>query len=177
MTNKRAAAPVVAPKLYLAGPMSGLPQFNFPAFYAATEMLRAQGYDIVSPAELDDAEDSGAAMKSPDGDPNNRDAVGGKTWGDFLARDVKLLADAGITGIIFLDGWQKSKGAKLEAFVGVLGKLKFYTYSTKQYPTGVLVDGREIMVEEAVVTEVGLGWVMREIVEQYREEITAYAPL
>ncbi len=114
-------------KIYLAGPMSNLPQFNFPAFYAASAELRSQGFEVVSPAELDDAEDKGAALKSVDGDPNNR-AIVKKTWGDFLARDVKLLADQGIEGIVFLPDWQKSKGAKLEAYVGLLQKFKFFTF-------------------------------------------------
>jgi Domain of unknown function (DUF4406) len=112
-------------KIYLSGPMSNIPQFNFPAFYAAAAELRKQGWEVVSPAEMDDEEDSGAALKSTDGDVNDRTIVK-KTWGDFLARDVKLLADGGIQGIIFLPGWEKSKGAKLEAFVGLLAKYKFW---------------------------------------------------
>jgi hypothetical protein len=114
-------------KIYLAGPMSGYPQFNFPAFYAAAAALRSQGFDVVSPAELDDKEDSGAALKSKDGDVNDRTIVK-KTWGDFLARDVKLLADEGIQGIVFLPNWQASKGAKLEAYVGLIQKFEFWTY-------------------------------------------------
>lgn len=114
-------------KYYLAGPMSGLPQFNFPAFYAAAKVLRDTGLEIVSPAELDDAEDKGAAMSSPDGDPDNR-AIVKKTWGDFLARDVKLIADQ-CDGIIFLPGWEKSRGARLEAFTALLsGKERFGWY-------------------------------------------------
>lgn len=146
-------------KIYLAGPMSGLPQFNFPAFYEATAALRLAGYDVVSPAELDDAEDAGAAMASTDGSPESAK----RTWGDFLARDVKLLADTGITGIIFLPGWQKSRGAKLEAFVGVLQGFTFATV--------------EVLHDEVTVTERALGWVMLEIAKQYHEEINAHTPL
>jgi hypothetical protein len=107
--------------------MSNLPQFNFPAFYAAAKELRAQGFDVVSPAELDDQEDKGAALKSTNGDVNDRTIVK-KTWGDFLARDVKLLSDEGIEGIVFLPNWQASKGAKLEAYVGLLQKFRYWTY-------------------------------------------------
>jgi hypothetical protein len=118
-------------KIYLAGPMSGIPQFNFPAFYAAAAELRKQGWEVVSPAEMDDEEDSGAALKSTDGDVNDRTIVK-KTWGDFLARDVKLLADGGIQGIIFLPGWEKSKGARLEAYVGLSLGFVYYLYDPQE---------------------------------------------
>jgi Domain of unknown function (DUF4406) len=108
-------------KFYLAGKMSGIPQFNFPLFLRVAKALRNQGYDIVSPAEIDDYEDKLVAMNSKDG----RFRPGDKTWGDFLARDVKLLADGGITGIIFLPGWEASAGAKLEATVGLLKRFNF----------------------------------------------------
>ncbi len=106
--------------------MSNIPQFNFPAFFAAAEQLRAAGFEVVSPAEIDNEEDKGAALASTDGDM--RAVESKKTWGDFLARDVKLLADTGIQGIVFLPNWQSSKGAKLEAFVGLLQGFKFWEY-------------------------------------------------
>jgi Domain of unknown function (DUF4406) len=115
-------------KIYLAGPMSGLPQFNFPAFFDAAIKLRAQGFEVVSPAEIDNEEDKGAALSSTDGDNRNLATMNNKTWGDFLARDVKLLADTGIQGIVFLPNWMKSKGAKLEAFVGLLQGFSFWEY-------------------------------------------------
>jgi hypothetical protein len=112
-------------RVYIAGPMSNLPQFNFPAFYAAAAALRAIGFEVVSPAEMDDAEDKGVALLSATGNP----ADAKRSWGDFLARDVKLLADGGIEGIVFLPGWQDSRGARLEATVGLLQKnFSFFTY-------------------------------------------------
>lgn len=111
-------------RLYLAGKMSGVPQFNFPAFHAAAADLRARGYDIVSPAELDEKETADAAMASKDGSPQDAH----RSWIDYLARDLKIVADD-VEGIMFLDGWEKSRGAKLEAFTALLHPThKFFHY-------------------------------------------------
>lgn len=149
-------------RLYLAGPMSGIKGFNFPAFHAAAKVLRAAGYIIVSPAETDPPEVQAVAIASPDGKYDGAGKVGGETWGDMLARDVKMLADgipAGgegglelltereattigvdmadypdmlhIHGIVLLDGWERSRGARLEAFVGTLTKKRFFRYDAE----------------------------------------------
>lgn len=102
-------------KLYLAGPMSGYPQFNYPAFYAAADMLRAQGYEVVSPAEMDSKELQALALKSTNGTFKDIEGAN-ETWGDMLARDVKLVADV-VDGVCLLPGWENSRGARLEAFV------------------------------------------------------------
>jgi hypothetical protein len=107
-------------RVYVAGPMTGYPQFNFPAFDAATRVLRDRGYDVVSPHELDSPTHRKAAEASPDGDVGAYGVATGETWGDLLARDVKLLADDGIREVRVLPGWQHSRGARLETFVGYL---------------------------------------------------------
>ena len=114
-------------RFYLAGPMTGIPQFNIPAFDDAASRLRADGFDITSPAELDSAEMRRLAMLSPDG--AMCDVLSEGTWGDCLARDVKMIADE-LDVIILLPGWEKSRGANLEAFVGLMCGKKFFTYST-----------------------------------------------
>lgn len=116
-------------KAYLAGPMSGLPQFNFPAFDAATKRLRELGWEIISPAEIDDEEDAGVARSSKDGDPKSAN----RTWGSFLARDVRIIADEGVQAIVFLPGWTDSRGARLEATVGMLQKgFLFYNWQADE---------------------------------------------
>jgi Domain of unknown function (DUF4406) len=118
-------------KAYLAGPMSGIPKFNFPEFYEAAAVMRMHGWDIVSPAEMDASIGiADMALASTDGDNTKLT----QTWGDLLARDVKLIADGGIEAIIFLPGWEKSKGARLEATVGLLQgyDFRFFQYDREQ---------------------------------------------
>jgi len=124
-------------RLYLAGPMSGYAQFNFPAFYAATDDLRARGWDIVSPAELDDEQTKADAMASANGNPQDTK----RTWGYFLARDVNIVSDQ-VDGIVFLPDWVRSRGAKLEAFVALLCKgHQFFQYHGPDEPIEALSTG------------------------------------
>lgn len=111
---------------YLAGPMSGVPQFNVPLFDAVTAELREQGFTVTSPAELDSEAVRNEAM-AYDGDPSiialqerGGFKIAGETWGEILARDVQLIADTDIAGIALLPGWNNSRGARLECFVGLL---------------------------------------------------------
>jgi hypothetical protein len=105
---------------YLAGPMSGFPQFNIPLFDLVSLHLRDQYWDVISPAELDDPEFREMCLASKTG----TELIGDKTWGDLLARDVKIVADQ-VTGLILLPGWTRSRGARLETFVGLLCNKEF----------------------------------------------------
>ena len=113
-------------KVYIAGPMSNHPQFNIPAFDALAQKLRGvvegagpdRAFTVVSPAELDGETARGILLRSTTGSPS--DYPPGMTWGDFLSRDVKLISDGGIDAIVVLPGWETSRGARLETFVGHL---------------------------------------------------------
>lgn len=117
-------------KLYLAGPMTGIPQFNFPAFFAAAEILRDNGHVVASPAEMDIQEVGDGALRSEDGKlaADGTAADTGYTFGDFLSRDVKLVADA-VDAVACLPGWQKSKGARLEVYVALICDKPVYAYT------------------------------------------------
>ena len=120
-------------KLYIAGPMSGYPQFNYPAFHAAAEALGALGYEYVSPAELDSEELQKLAMQSKDGSFKDIECAN-ETWGDMLARDVKLVADI-VDGVCLLPGWEQSRGARLEAFVAASMQKPVYRLPENGAPT------------------------------------------
>lgn len=116
--------------------MTGIPQFNFPAFRDAAAHLRSLGLEIISPAEMDGPEIAAAAEASADGSLDSEGKIVGHTWGDLLSRDVKIVADE-VGGIIFLPGWEKSRGARLEAFVGLLSDKTFDLYEGRsQGPFG-----------------------------------------
>jgi len=103
-------------KFYVAGPMSGIKSFNYPLFDAVAKQIRELGHEAVNPAEMDDPETRAEAMASEDGVLVDG-ACNGDTWGDFLARDVKLIADSDINAICLLPKWETSRGARMEAFV------------------------------------------------------------
>lgn len=84
--------PALTLKVYLAGPMTGIPDLNFPEFNRVTAALRAAGHIVVNPVEVN-------------GDPN-------AAWTDCMRADIRELVTC--QAIALLPGWQASKGAKLE---------------------------------------------------------------
>lgn len=91
--------------LYISGPMSGIPESNYPAFNAAAQELRERGYDVVNPAEI--VADSGTA------------------WEDFMRADIAALLNCDT--VYVLKGYENSRGAKLELTIAqALGMAVIY---------------------------------------------------
>jgi len=86
--------PSKRPVVYITGPMTGLPEFNLPAFRAAKTRLVALGFDILSPSDLADTEGTD------------------KPRVFYMRRDLEMLMQA--DAIFLLEGWSRSKGALLE---------------------------------------------------------------
>ena len=103
-------------KVYVAGPMTGIPAFNIPAFDAAAQVLRARGFEVVSPAEVDGPVTREVLLQSATGD--HADLPQTESWSFYLARDFRILADDGIDAIVTLPGWKDSKGARCEVAMG-----------------------------------------------------------
>lgn len=79
-------------RLYIAGPMSGLPDANYPAFHAAAQKLRALGYQVENPAE------------------NPGPPCG--SWLAYMRMAIPQVARS--DALVMLPGWKQSRGAKVE---------------------------------------------------------------
>lgn len=76
---------------YLAGPMTGMPMFNYPAFYGAAGLIAKEfNCEVLNPARQ----------------PN------GLAYDEYMRRAFDDLDRA--TVIVLLDGWSQSKGATKE---------------------------------------------------------------
>lgn len=112
-------------RYYLAGPMTGYPEYNSDAFKAAASALREKGYGVVSPHELDAEED-----------------LTFTSWGEFLARDLQEVLKA--DGVVVLPNWEASKGARLEVDTALrLGK------PVLRFPSLEPLTKEETILEEA----------------------------
>lgn len=79
----------------MAGPMSGMKDYNYPAFNEATEFLRERGYSVLNPAR--------------------RPVTNSWSWTDYMKM---ALADVlASEGMATLPGWPSSRGASLEVHV------------------------------------------------------------
>jgi nucleoside 2-deoxyribosyltransferase len=100
-------------KIYLAGPMRGKPNFNFPAFDYAAAKLREQGHEVFSPADHDREQNGPEIEINPTGDEAICEKQFGFSIRDALGADLTWIcreADA----VALLPGWEHSTGATAE---------------------------------------------------------------
>lgn len=109
-------------RVYLAGPMRGLPNFNFLAFHKAAAVLRMRGHHVFSPAERDEL------IHGPELSTNNLTgceqmaaAQHGFSLREALGADMAWIC-AEAEAIALLPKWELSKGARAEyALADALG--------------------------------------------------------
>lgn len=97
-------------KLYISGGMSGYANYNYDAFMDMANKLRQLGNEVVNPAELAEA--------------------GIMSWEEYLKLDIKYLMDC--DAIVVLDGWEKSRGATVEVYLGIVLGMKVYNTELKE---------------------------------------------
>ena len=100
-------------KVYIAGPMRGHPELNFPAFHKAQRKLEKCGFEVYNPADPELPQD--------------------KPLSYYMRIHLPQLC--GCDALYLLKGWQNSEGAQDEYLVGLwcgiyafesLTKLKAY---------------------------------------------------
>ena len=101
------------PKIYIAGPMSGKPDFNRPLFYETAEAFTEGGWEVFNPADNDvrlfgSFEACDAAIKA-DRKATLRIMLGSDL--DWIAKNADAIA--------MLPGWEKSYGAHAEHALAV----------------------------------------------------------
>ena len=98
---------------YLAGPMSGYVDHNFPAFNACERwMAEFSEWRMLNPARFTDGE----------GVPGSQS----HEW--YMRRDFKLLLSSNTKHILRLPGWSASLGASMETLLGLSIGCKVYDY-------------------------------------------------
>jgi len=99
----------IRPKtVYLAGPMTGIKNHNYPRFFRGEARLKKYGYKVINPARLNKA---------------------GENWVSCLRNDLHHIVTKCDT-IALLKGWQFSEGARLELAVAIRLKFKIIDAQT-----------------------------------------------
>lgn len=79
-------------KVYVAGPMTGIADWNKPEFRRNTDRLRGSGFRVTNPAELFTHTD--------------------QPWEFYMKHALKAMLDCDM--IFLLNGWSSSRGAQIE---------------------------------------------------------------
>jgi Domain of unknown function (DUF4406) len=82
-------------RVYISGPMTGMPDLNKAAFLAAADSLAGAGYKVVNPVY------NGVPDSAP--------------WQEHMRVDIAMLV--GCDGVATLPGHMASKGARLEVHI------------------------------------------------------------
>lgn len=106
--------------IYIAGPMTGYPEFNFPAFDAARDYLE-RDWNVISPADMDRELGFDPAW----------DDVTAEFLRDAMRRDIDAVMH--VDALYALAGWEQSKGASAEV---ALAKWRGIPVHYEEVPSG-----------------------------------------
>lgn len=96
-------------KIYLAGPMTGLPNYNFQVFFEAHRRLADLGFEVVNPALHDEEAGWVTVTRDELGGILSVEKEDGFDWHEALDWDLRMIEGCG--GLYLLPGWSRSRGA------------------------------------------------------------------
>ena len=109
-------------RCYLAGPMTGLPEFNFHAFNTAADILEQSGWVVFNPVTQD--ANNGVLLAGTDGVQENLE---GFDFRRAMEEDLSwILSRADV--VFLMPGWEHSTGARLEAYTALQCGIPCYSY-------------------------------------------------
>ena len=121
-------------RIYLAGPMTGYPMFNFPLFDKQRDFLKGLGHDVISPADLDREAGFNPIFDCADA--------------DFMTKAIlrDLTAITTVEALALLPGWDKSRGVKVELALAGFLQLDILDAMTGSAiePEGILVTAQRL---------------------------------
>jgi hypothetical protein len=91
--------PTTPKVVYIAGPMTGIPDYNYPAFNQAEADLRAAGYDVLNPVASEQHNTAGTTQ----------------LWQWYMRHALAMVIRADAVAVLL--GWENSRGATLEVHV------------------------------------------------------------
>jgi len=147
-------------KLYIAGPMAGVENFNYEAFFHAENVLMDRGFGTVNPAALDNPKElEHLDFATGGGVTHMQRAI-------FLKRDFAELAKC--DGIILLDGWAESTGANCELAAALIMGLGIYVFTQSgiEIPTPWLIPDMRIVNEHMAKVAGAMSRLQAEIEEE-----------
>lgn len=100
-------------RIYIAGPMTDLPNNNYPAFHEAAVRLRNRAWHVENPAESPTPHVDAAC-----------------NWTAYMRMGVSQLMTC--HAIYLLPGWQQSKGASVEYFIAQRLGLAIYEHAKQE---------------------------------------------
>lgn len=105
--------------VYLSGPMTGVEEFNRPAFDHAAEELRSMGFEVLVPGENEAYDPVELATME----------VSRQKREFYISRDIELILEHS-DFVVVLPGWESSEGAKLEIAVAEAVGIPIFDFRT-----------------------------------------------
>ena len=115
-------------RIYIAGPMTGYPEFNFPAFFEAEDKLRAEGWEVDNPADKEQETELEANGSYANGDAKLAIEKGFDFRKAYMWDLEKVVMG---DGIYMLQGWEQSPGARGEHAAAVALKKHYPDYEIR----------------------------------------------
>lgn len=109
--------------IYIAGPMTGYPRYNYPAFDEAERHLRELGWGVYNPA----------ALSREAGFDETKDTPTKEFMENAIRTDVECVLEA--DALCVLPGWKESRGANAEAALALWRDIPVFAWPDVPAPT------------------------------------------